>query len=166
MSDKEVILKIKNGEIDCFEVLVKKYSKIVYNYLFSKLKKKEDCEDLLQEIFLSFYKNLTRFNEQKPALPYLFAIAKNELKMFYRKRKFILPLKEEIVKEENHFESFADIDISLLGELNKLNKKEKIIFEMLGQGYKIKEIAEELKIKENTIKSMIRRGRIKLKIKK
>jgi DNA-binding NarL/FixJ family response regulator len=31
---------------------------------------------------------------------------------------------------------------------------------MLGQGYKIKEIAEKLKIKDNTVKSMIRRGRM------
>jgi hypothetical protein len=33
MTDKEVIKKIKNGEIDYFEILVKKYSK-VYSYLF------------------------------------------------------------------------------------------------------------------------------------
>jgi hypothetical protein len=39
MFDKEVILKIKNGEIDFFEVLVKKYSKVIYSYLFSRLKK-------------------------------------------------------------------------------------------------------------------------------
>jgi len=57
MSDREVILKIKNGEIDFFEVLVKKYSKVIYSYLFSRIKKTEDCEDLVQEIFLSFYKS-------------------------------------------------------------------------------------------------------------
>jgi len=160
MSDKEVVLKIKNGEIDYFEILVKKYSNVIYHYLFSKLKKKEDCEDLLQEVFLSFYKSINRFDEEKPVLPYLYEIAKNSLKMFYRKRKIVLPLKEEIIKENNYFESFEKIDLNL----NKLNKKEKLIFEMLGQGYKIKEVAEKLKIKENTVKSIIRRGRMKLKI--
>jgi RNA polymerase sigma-70 factor (ECF subfamily) len=64
MIDKEVILKIKNGEIDYFEVLVRKYSKVIYSYLFSKLKNKEDCEDLIQDIFLSFYKSLNRFYEK------------------------------------------------------------------------------------------------------
>jgi len=163
MSDSEVIKKIKNGEIDCFEVLVKKYSKVIYSYLFSKLKKKEDCEDLIQEIFLSFYKNINRFDEKKPVLPYLFEIAKNSLKMFYRKRKIFLPLKEEIIKEDD-FKFFEDIEVNSFGNLNKLNEKEKKIFEMLGQGYKIKEIAKILRIKENTVKSIIRRGRLKLKI--
>jgi RNA polymerase sigma-70 factor (ECF subfamily) len=160
MGDKEVVLKIRNGEIDCFEILVKKYSDIIYRYLFSKLKKREDCEDLLQEIFLSFYKSLMRFDEKKPILPYLFKITKNSLKMFYRKRKIVIPLKEETIKENDYFESLEKIDFNL----NKLNKKEKLIFKMLGQGYKIKEIAEKLKIKDNTVKSMIRRGRMKLKI--
>jgi len=64
MSDNQVILKIKNGEIDYFEILVKKYSKVIYSYLFSRLKKKEDCEDLVQEIFLSFYKSINRFDEK------------------------------------------------------------------------------------------------------
>ena len=164
MFDKEVILKIKNGEIDYFEVLVKKYSKVIYSYLFSKLKKKEDCEDLVQEIFLSFYKNINRFDEKKPVWPYLFEITKNSLKMFYRKRKIFLPLKEEIIKEEDNFKFFEDIEVNSFGNLNKLNEKEKKIFEMLGQGYKIKEIAKILRIKENTVKSMIRRGRLKLKI--
>jgi RNA polymerase sigma factor (sigma-70 family) len=166
MSDNQVILKIKNGEIDFFEALVKKYSKVIYSYLFSKLKKKEDCEDLVQEIFLSFYKSINRFDEERPVLPYLFEIAKNSLKMFYRKRKIFLPLKEEIIKEEDNFKFFEDSEINLFGNSSKLNEKEKKIFEMLGQGYKIKEIAKILRIKENTIKSIIRRGRLKLKIKK
>jgi len=165
MFDKELIIKIKNGEIDFFEVLVKKYSKVIYSYLFSRLKKKEDCEDLVQEIFLSFYKSINRFDEKKPVLPYLFEITKNSLKMFYRKRKIFLPLKEEIIKEDD-FKFFEDIKVDSFGNLNKLNEKEKKIFEMLGQGYKIKEIAKILRIKENTIKSIIRRGRLKLKIKK
>jgi len=163
MNDKEAILKIKNGEIDYFEILVKKYSKVIYSYLFSRLKKKEDCEDLVQEIFLSFYKSINRFDEERPVLPYLFEITKNSLKMFYRKRKIFLPLKEEIIKEDD-FKFFEDIEVNSFGNLNKLNEKEKKIFEMLGQGYKIKEIAKILRIKENTVKSMIRRGRLKLKI--
>jgi len=159
MFDKEVIVKIKNGEIDYFEILVKKYSPVIYCYLFSRLKKREDCEDLLQEIFLSFYKSINRFNEERSVLPYLFEIAKNSLKMFYRKRKIFLPLKEEIIKEEDYFDFFEKVDV----DLNKLNEKEKNIFKMLIEGYKIKEIEKILKIKENTVKSIIKRGRMKVK---
>jgi RNA polymerase sigma-70 factor, ECF subfamily len=66
MTDKEVILKIKSGEINYFEFLIKKYSHFLYQYLFLKIKNKDDCEDLLQEIFFSFYKNLSHFDESQP----------------------------------------------------------------------------------------------------
>jgi len=56
MTDKEVILKIKSGEINYFEFLIKKYSHLLYQYLFLKIKNKDDCGDLLQEIFLAFIK--------------------------------------------------------------------------------------------------------------
>jgi len=39
MSDREVILKIKNGEIDYFEVLVRKYSKVILFLFIFKNKK-------------------------------------------------------------------------------------------------------------------------------
>jgi len=162
MSDKKIILKIKNGEINYFEFLVKKYSKYIYNYFFLKLKNKEDCEDLIQDVFLNFYRTLNRFDEEKPVFPYLIEIAKNQLKMFYRRKKFTLSLKDKLIAENDYLKSlnlFDDLGI----DLSKLNKKEKKIFKLLGEGYKIKEIARILKIKENTVKSMIRRGRIKIK---
>jgi len=163
MTDKEVILRIKNGEINYFGILIKKYSNFVYQYLFLRIKNKEDCEDLLQEIFLNFYKNLIHFDENKPVKPYLFKIVTNQLRMFYRKRKKFFPLNKDVVDEESEsliFNFFNDE-----GEIfKKLNKKEQKVFELLKNGYKIKEIAKKLKIKENTIKSLIRRGRKKLKI--
>jgi hypothetical protein len=56
MTDKEVILKIKSGEINYLEFLIKKYSRLLYQYLFLKIKNKDDCDDLFQEIFLDFIK--------------------------------------------------------------------------------------------------------------
>jgi len=164
MTDKEVILKIKSGEINYFEFLIKKYFHLLYQYLFLKIKNKEECEDLLQEIFFNFYKNLKQFDENKPVKPYLFKIAINQLRMFYRKRKKFIPLNKDIVDEKDGFVIFSFFDEEKK-IFEKLSKKEQKVFHLLKNGYKIKEIAKKLKIKENTVKSIIRRGRIKLKIK-
>jgi len=163
MSDKEVILRIKKGEINHFAILVKKYTPVIYRFLFSKLKNKEDCEDLLQEIFFNFYKSLDGFDERRSILPYLFQITKNQLKMFYRKKKITLPLKEEIIVNDEYIDLLEDLFSNLEDIFLKLNEKEKKIFRLLSYGYKIKEISQKLKVKENTVKSIIRRGRIKLK---
>jgi len=55
---------------------------------------------------LSFYKNLSHFDESQPVKPYLFKIAINQLKMFYRKRKKFLPLNKDIADEGGDFAIF------------------------------------------------------------
>ena len=144
MTDKELILKIKSGEINYFEFLIKKYSYLLYQYLFLKIKNKDDCEDLLQEIFFSFYKNLNHFDEIQPVKPYLFKIAINQLKMFYRKRKKFLPLNKDIADEGGDFAIF-NIFEEEEKIFEKLNKKEQKVFQLLKNGYKIKEIAKKFK---------------------
>src|SRR3989344_5570646 len=99
ISDKDIIIKIKNGEIDQFAFLVKKYSDAIFRFVRLKIKKQEDAEDLVQNVFISFYKAIEKFDEAKPVKPYLYQIVRNELKMFYRSRKPVLQLKEEMVGE-------------------------------------------------------------------
>ncbi len=43
-SDKESIIKIKQGQIDNFAYLVKKYSASIYRFVALKIKRKEDVE--------------------------------------------------------------------------------------------------------------------------
>ena len=96
LSDKETIRKIKNGEIDQYFYIVKKYTSIIFQFVKKKLFKKEDADDIVQNVFISFYKALDRFDEEKPAKPYLFQIVQNELKMYFRSYKKNLPLDEQI----------------------------------------------------------------------
>ena len=156
-TDKELIKKIKNGEIDYFAFIVKRYSASIYRYIEVKIKRKEDVEDLVQNVFISFYKAINRFNEAKPVKPYLYQIVQNELKMFYRKYKPSLPLKEEIFIEEKETTVFDD------GYLKFLTNQEKEILFLTDKGYTNQEIAKKFKKPLNTVKSIIRRARIKLR---
>ncbi|MBI5127364.1 RNA polymerase sigma factor [Candidatus Roizmanbacteria bacterium] len=158
-SDKEIIIKIKQGEIDYFTYLVKRYSSSIYRFIGLKIKKKEDIEDLVQNTFISFYRAIDKFNEEKPVKPYLYQIVQNELKMFYRRYKPIMPLKEEIIIEEVEAEPLDDRDLVALTGM------EKRILILTGEGFTNEEIAKKFKKPLNTVKSIIRRARIKLKIK-
>src|SRR3990167_7579561 len=97
LSDKDIILRIKKGEIDYFTFIVKKYTKQIYNYVLKKLGQKDEAEDVVQNSFLKFYKAISRFDEDKPILPYVYQIAKNEIKMYWRAKKKLLPLDEALV---------------------------------------------------------------------
>lgn len=157
LTDKEIVLKIKNGEIDYYSHIINKYTTSIYRYIEVKIKKREDAEDLVQNVFISFYKAIERFDENKPVKPYLYQIVNNELKMFYRKYKSLLPLREEIIVEEKKEIIF---DKSLL---KTLNKRDREMLLMIADGYSYEEIAKKFKKPLNTVKSIIRRARQKVR---
>lgn len=160
-SDEELIIKIKSGEIDFYRGIINRY----YNYIFSLIKKKiinfQDSEDIAQNVFINFYKSIDKFDEKKPIKPYLYSIALNEIKQFYRKFKKLLRLNENIDIEDKKF--IEDIyDDTNLFSFN-LNIKEKQIVNLLIKGYRYQEISKKLKIPLNTVKSIVRRLRLKVK---
>lgn len=158
LSDKDIVKKIKNGEIDYYSYIVKKYTTLIYQYIKRKLFKKEETDDLVQNVFISFYKALEKFDEEKPIKPYLFQIVQNELKMYYRSKKQTIQLNEDIYLVHDR-----GIDIIDDSYLNYLNKDEKKVFQQINEGYSYEEIAKLINKPLNTIKSIVRRGRLKLK---
>jgi RNA polymerase sigma-70 factor (ECF subfamily) len=156
LSDKDIIKKIKNGEINYYSYIVKKYTTTICRFIERKLFKKYEVDDLVQNVFISFYKAIEKFDEERPIKPYLFQIVQNELKMYFRSFKKSLPLDENIVSEDK-YENLR------LEDLKLLNNQEKKIFKHINEGYNYEEIAKLIKKPINTIKSIVRRGRMKLK---
>ncbi|MDO9028116.1 MAG: RNA polymerase sigma factor [Candidatus Roizmanbacteria bacterium] len=156
LSDKDIVKKIKNGEIDYYSYIVKKYTTSIYRYIERKLFKKDEADDLVQNVFISFYKAIEKFDEEKPIKPYLFQIVQNELKMYFRSYKKSLPLDERIVSEDKQ----AELKIE---DFKLLNSQERGILKHISEGYSYEEIAKVVKKPLNTIKSIVRRGRLKIK---
>lgn len=156
LADKEIIKKIKDGQIDFYSVIVKKYTSVIYFYIKSRLFKKDEVDDLVQNVFISFYKAIEKFDGERPVKPYLFQIVRNELKMYFRSYKKTLPLDEKIVFEEQ----YEEVKIE---DFTSLNYQEKIIFDHINQGYSYLEIGRLVKKPLNTVKSIVRRGRVKIK---
>src|SRR3989344_2597904 len=145
LSDRDIIAKIKNGEIDYYSLLVKKYTDTIYRFIKLKIRKDEDAEDLTQNVLISFYKAIDRFDESKPVRPYLYQIVRNELKMFYRSHKPALPLKEEIVGAADE-EVIFDKD-----DLKVLNGTERKMLLLVYDGLSYQEIALKFKKPLNTV---------------
>lgn len=159
ISDREVILKIKRGEIDAFSRIVELYTNNIYRYVRMKLFEKADVDDVVQNIFISFYKALSRFDEAKPILPYLFQIAKNELKMYYRSHKQVLQLDESLVVDSGPTDYYKE---DYTGVVNSLTGDQKNILQLLIDGYSYQEIANKIHRPINTIRTMIRRSRLQI----
>lgn len=161
LSDKDIIRKIKNGEIDNYTFIVKKYTTSIYYFIQKKLFKKEDTDDIVQNVFISFYKAIEKFDETKPVKPYLFQIVQNELKMYYRSNKLSVPLNEDFyLVDDRLIDNIQDIE----NHIKLLNNQEKEIFLYVIDGYFYEEISKKIKKPLNTVKSIVRRGRLKIKL--
>ncbi len=155
--DKEIIESIRRGEIDKFSTIVEKYTTGVYRFISLKIYNKDDVDDLVQESFINFYKAIEKFDTKRPVLPYLLEIAKNEMKMYFRSHKKALPLNENMVTEKDDIETF-DMNI-----LKHLTAEESRLLRDFSEGFSLAEIGRKYRVPVNTVKSKVRRARIKLK---
>lgn len=135
----------------------------VYKVCFMFLKNKADAEDALQATFVKLIqcnKILQSYDHEKA---WLIVTAQNQcknmLRHWWRKKQIHM----ETIDEQ--YISSVDHNCEILEQVLNLPKKYKMpIYLFYYEGYKTKEIAQILKIKESTIRSQLHTGRKLLKI--
>lgn len=131
----------------------------------------EDAEDLLQETFLKALKYKDKFKEKTNLKAWLYTIMKNTFINNYRrksKRKTIMDNTEDdfFLNSSKHRSPVSPDSEYNYKEITKtveaLNDECRIPFKMHNEGYKYKEIADELSMPIGTVKSRIFLARKKL----
>ena len=83
------------------EHLMKNYSDSLFQYVVRHTDSKEDAEDIVQEVFLSCYKYRDKFDETKCGEhAWLYILAKNRLKNYYRDKRPVVSLDEQAAEPE------------------------------------------------------------------
>ena len=162
LSDCEILVKIRSGQIDLFSLLFMKYHKQIRSYIQKKLFNQDEVDDIVQKTFINCYKAVHLIDGSRPLLPYLYQIAKNELKQFYRQHRSTSTLNENIHADSRDLYHDADLGHEL-GQMDKLNGDHKQALLLYADGYKYKEIADIIKKPLNTVRTIIRRARLSLK---
>lgn len=78
------------GDPDAFEELVRRFQRRVYGFAFHHLRDADEAQDLAQEIFVKLYRNLDRFDAERPFEPWFWRLAAN-LAINYRRKRVPLP---------------------------------------------------------------------------
>ena len=68
-SDDILVKRVKNGDMDAFELLVRRYENKVYTVAYRFLGSHADASDLAQETFYGFIKPCRAFAENPVLLP-------------------------------------------------------------------------------------------------
>src|SRR5688572_24915591 len=168
LSDEELMLHLSEGEVSAFDELYYRYSKRLMGYFIRMLNfDKGLAEDALQDLFLKIAESPERFDGSRSFKTWIFTLASNSCKNFYRHREVILNSHEELryldsTAHENDFlKAAAKMDAKefrkLLEEvLNELAPEKKEAFILKYQEDKsISEIALIQNCPEGSIKSRL-----------
>lgn len=158
-----LLQRIKKSDEDATEIFVTKYYKAIFKYCFIHIQDYGYAQDLAQNTFMKFFGNLDRYNHYGKALNYLYVIASNECKDYYRKNKELLM--EDTIEEKhisNNYETFEKTEIKMEVEnaLEKLpDELKEVAILFFFQNIKQKEIAKILGIGLSLVKYRVSKAK-------
>ena len=166
-ADKILINKILDGSSGHFDLLMRRYEKLIYNIAYSFTKNSELSMDLTQEIFLKCYRSLHTLRNKDDFKKWLVKISYNEGISWKRKNKnyHFDEIDEETMENDTSVLNSDQQVIAkeqramLLKSLFTLNTKYRLA--VILRYYKetpIKEIAEVLETSEGVVKNMLYRS--------
>lgn len=176
--DDMLVKQSRDGDLDAFEELVKRYEGKVYTVAYRFMGNHADASDLAQEAFIKAFQALTSFRGDSSFATWLYRITANacrdEIRKQHRQKKLSL---EEMIShgggsypvagtEPSPEESLERWELHDLvqKQLNGLSGDHRLILVMRElQGMSYEEIAASLDCTLGTVKSRLNRARQALK---
>jgi len=176
--DRELVRRAQGEDKEAFEELIRRHQHRVFAVASGILRKREDVEDIAQQVFVKAYFSLKRFDQRAAFSTWLYKITVNECWDLLRKKKVRPLVYESDLSEEQARQVMTSAekvnpgpDISeklearenverLLEGLDERDRLMLILKEV--EGYSIEEIAEVLNLNGNTVKVRLFRARRKV----
>lgn len=88
MDPKKLIELAKTGDKEAFGKLYEVYYVPVFRYIYFRIRKKEDAQDLIQTVFIKAYQSIDKYKDLgNDPLAYFFTISRNTVIDYLRKKK-------------------------------------------------------------------------------
>jgi RNA polymerase sigma-70 factor (ECF subfamily) len=139
MNERNLIAELKSPETRnvAFDKLVRAYQKVLYYHIRRMVQSHDDTDDILQNVFISVWRNIEKFREESSLKTWLYRIATNESLTFLanqKKRGF-----QDLEQMENSLGHSTNGNGTLGSEeilqklqmaINELPEKQKLVFNM------------------------------------
>ena len=173
--DRSLVRHAQAGDKEAFEELVRRHQHRVFAVAGGILRRREDMEDIAQQVFVKAYFSLKRFDQRAAFSTWLYKITVNECWDLLRKKKVRPLLYESDLSEEQaqQFGAAEQHDAGLPDISDKLEARQQIEQLLDGldardrmmlilkevEGFAIEEIAEIMDLNANTVKVRLFRAR-------
>jgi len=157
-----VIEGVRNGDLACFDIIYRHYSKRLYSFILQIVKNNPDAEGIVQDTFLIIWEQREKLDKYSSLDSYFFTIAYNKTINLLRKRlsekkyvDYLISIQNSDINAGKIYDSELEdysYKISILTE--KLTNRQKEIFKLHRiKGLTYKQIAEKLNISVNTVEN-------------
>lgn len=75
LEEKKIVSQILQGDMQAFEQIVKRNEKLVFSIIYRLVDKKQDAEDICQEVFIKVYRGLGSFSFESKLSTWIAKIA-------------------------------------------------------------------------------------------
>lgn len=177
--DREYVSLCRRGDVDAFAVLVRRYERRMFNIAYRVIGNYDEAGEVVQDAFISAYKNIKGFKGEARFSTWLYAIcinhARNRLKRLKTRRYWegrslddpIMTPDGELSADPPSNEPSAlerlearEVQQKVQGCINALDAEFKEVLVLRDiQGFSYEEISAVLKVPEGTVKSRLFRAR-------
>ena len=163
-SDEQLIKDAMAGVERAWLALVRRYEKRLYNYALRMTGSPDDAMDMLQDVLLAVFRNLSTFRGDGPFPAWLFRIAAFRCTDFLRRRRPATSTTEEMdmLEDPRHLYrpdammANSEQNGMVLSSLGTLSRDQRMVVELkFFQHFTFDEIAGQLGISSNTAKTRL-----------
>ncbi len=165
--DNQLMFRVKEGNLDQMALLFDRHHRSLYGFFYHHTGMKDASEDLVQTVFMNMIRSRATFTGTYKFETWMYTIARNALKDYYRKNKKTASWvgteqAENTIRESTTADSKLhqkEEELILRKALAKLNETDReLIILSRYREMKYQEIAELLKLSEGAIKVRIHRA--------
>ena len=175
--ERQLVQRAQSGEEAAFEELIRRHQQRVFGLVSGILRRREDVEDVVQQVFLKVFVSLKRFDQRAAFSTWLYKISVNECWDYLRKKKvrplvYEADLSEEQVSRLDGVVSAdqpasssdraeaRDLLERMMEKLPEQDRELLVLKEV--EGFSVQELAEILNLNVNTVKVRLFRARARL----
>lgn len=140
-TDEQLILEVKNGDLDSLAPLFEKYHVRLFNFFLRMTNDRSISEDLTQNVFQRVLTYRESYNEKWMFRSWMYQIARNAASKHYNNQKLLIDEYSEV----NHMAYESDLAVE---ELDAKLQKEHLHLALAKLSYEQREIIELAKFQE------------------
>lgn len=163
----QLVRQATGGDLKAFEELVRRLQRRVYGLAYQHLRDVDEAHDLAQEIFVKLYRNLARYDPERPFEPWFWKLAANTSINYRRKRVPIpveTPTDEEAQSAGEAMQARPQHDPTLIDALSQLDPSYRLpILLHYYADLSLEQVSQSLNLTIPALKSRLHRARAQLR---